>query len=332
VRVVHLTNMWPSTGSPHAGTFVVNLVEGLARKGVDGEVLSIERWRSKVEYFRALPRLVRMVQTGRFDLVHAQYAHCVLLAHAQRRVPVIGHFHGELQDGHGRKDLALAHLAARLTRHLIVVDPRSARRVRVPHLDVIPIGVDADRFRPSDRAEARRKLGLHLERPYVLFSSNPARPEKDYPLFQRAFRAIQARIPSASEFILHGRRYDEVATILNAVDVLILTSRAEASPTVVKEALLCNLPVLSTDVGDVGARLRGVSASAVLPRDPEAIAAAAADILLAGLRSNGRARADELDIGITADRTISFYRATLALEGRTLDEGSTSASSPRHVL
>jgi teichuronic acid biosynthesis glycosyltransferase TuaC len=328
VRVLHLTSMWPSSGSPHAGTFVVNLVEGLARKGIEGEVLSIERWRSKLEYFRALPRLIRMVRGGRFDLVHAQYAHCVLVAHGQRRIPVIGHFHGELQDGHGRKDFALAQLAARLTRHLIVVDQRSARRVRAPHVEVIPIGVDAERFRPTDRAEARRKIGLDLERPYVLFSSNPARPEKDYPLFQRTLRAIQARLPSASEFILHGRRYDEVPTILNAVDVLLLTSRAEASPTVVKEALLCNLPVLSTDVGDVGVRLRGVSASAVLPRDPEAIAAAATRILRAGLRSNGRMRADDLDVGVTADRTISFYRAALAREGRTLDDGTASARSP----
>lgn len=314
MRVLHLTNMWPSSGSPHAGTFVANLVNGLARRGVEGDVLSIERWRSKLEYFRVVPRLIRMIRQGRFDLVHAQYAHCVLLAHVQRLLPVVGQFHGELQDGHGRKDFALAQLAARMTRHLIVVDGRSAERVHSPHVEVIPIGVDTDLFHPMDRSEARRKLGLQADRPYVLFSSDPARPEKDYPLFQRAFRAIQRRLPSAAEFILHGRLYDEVPTILNAVDVLLLTSRAEASPTVVKEALLCNLPVLSTDVGDVRSRLRGVSASAVLQRDPEVLAAAASAILGARLRSNGCIRSSELDIEVTADKTIAFYREVLAIE------------------
>jgi teichuronic acid biosynthesis glycosyltransferase TuaC len=317
VRVLHLTNMWPSSGSPHAGTFVVSLVEGLVRKGVDCEVLSIERWRSKLEYFRALPRLFRMIRNGRFDLVHAQYAHSVLVAHAQRTVPVVGHFHGELQDGHGRKDYALAQLAARMTHHLIVVDECSAGRVRSPHLQVIPIGVDTDRFQPTDRGEARRKLGLDEERPYVLFSSNPARPEKDYPLFQRAFRAIQRRVPSAAEFVLHGRTYDAVPSILNAVDVLLLTSRAEASPTVVKEAMLCNLPVVSTDVGDVRLRLAGVSPSAVLARDPEILAAAASEILLRRLRSNGRTRAPDLDLTLTAERTMAFYLEALAIERRT---------------
>jgi teichuronic acid biosynthesis glycosyltransferase TuaC len=315
VRVLHLTNMWPSSGSPHAGTFVANLVEGLVRKGVDCEVLSIERWRSKLEYFRAVPRLFRMVRNGRFDLVHAQYAHSVLLAHAQRLVPVVGHFHGELQDGHGRKDYAIAQLAARITRHLIVVDQVSAQRVHSPHLQVIPIGVDAHSFRPMDRSEARRQLGLDADRPYVLFSSNPARPEKDYPLFHRTFRAIQRRFPRAAEFVLHGHLYDVVPTILNAVDVLLLTSRAEASPTVVKEAMLCNLPVVSTDVGDVRSRLDGVKPSAVVERDPEALAAAASAILLRGQRSNGRMKAAELDLALTAEMTVLFYREALAMEG-----------------
>ncbi len=314
MRVLHLTNMWPSSGSPHAGTFVVNLVEGLMRRGIDCEVLSIERWRSKLEYLRVLPRLVRLVRRGGFDLVHAQYAHSVLVAHAQRLVPVVGQFHGELQDGHGRKDYAMAQLAARMTRHLILVDQRSSQRVNSPHREVIPIGVDTSRFRPVDRSEARRKLGLDADRPYVLFSSNPARPEKDYPLFQRAFRAIQRLVPSASELVLHGRMYEAVPTILNAVDVLLLTSRAEASPTVVKEAMLCNLPVVSTDVGDVRSRLAGVTPSAVLDRDPEALGAAVVQILLRGRRSNGSARAAELDLAHTAARVTSFYRDALAIE------------------
>ena len=316
MRVLHLTNMWPSSGSPHAGTFVVNLVEGLVRKGVACEVLSIERWRSKLEYLRALPRLFRMVRDERFDLVHAQYAHSVLLAHAQRMVPVVGHFHGELHDGHGRKDYALAQLAARLTRHLIVVDQRSAERVRSPHLQVIPIGVDTDRFRPMDRIEARRRLGLDVDRPYVLFSSDPARPEKDYPLFRRALRAIQQRVPSAREFVLHGHDYYLVPTILNAVDVLVMTSRAEASPTVVKEAILCNLPVVSTDVGDVRLRLTGVHPAAVLGRDADALAGAASAILLSGHRSNGRSRAPDVDLERTAEKMVSFYAEAVAIERR----------------
>jgi glycosyltransferase involved in cell wall biosynthesis len=85
---------------------------------------------------------------------------------------------------------------------------------------------------------------------------------------------------------------------------------------VVKEAMLCNLPVVSTDVGDVRARLVGVSPSAVVERDPEALANAASAMLVGGVRSNGRARAPEIDLGRTAEKTISFYREALALEGK----------------
>src|SRR4030065_378658 len=43
----------------------------------------------------------------------------------------------------------------------------------------------------------------------------------------------------------------EVAAFLNACDCLLMTSNQEGSPNIVKEALACNLPVISIDVGDV---------------------------------------------------------------------------------
>jgi len=318
MRVLHLTNMWPSEGSPHAGTFVANLVEGLTRAGIESDVLPIERWRTKLEYLRAIPALRARLKSGRYDLVHAQYAHSVLVAcAAQRRVPVVAHFHGELQAGHGGKDYLLAQLAARMTPHVLVCDTRSAMKLKAAHVRVVPLGVDSARFAPRERAAACKKLGLDPAHKWVLFPSNPQRREKNYPLFAETMRRVTKAVPEARELVLHGIKYEDVPDVMNAADVLLLTSTCEASPTVVKEALLCNLPVVSTNVGDVAWMLNGVWPSAVTAADAEALAERAIALLRAGVRSDGRRREPLLNLRRTADAVSRFYGEVLGTEAAT---------------
>ena len=51
--------------------------------------------------------------------------------------------------------------------------------------------------------------------------------------------------------VMQGVAYADVPTWINASDVLLLTSLLEGSPTIVKEALACNVPIVSTPAGDV---------------------------------------------------------------------------------
>ncbi len=70
--------------------------------------------------------------------------------------------------------------------------------------------------------------------------------------------------------------------------ILLLTSRAEASPTVVKEALAALRPVVSTDVGDVRSWIEEGETGFVRPAE----AGALADAVLAAARlvREGRVR------------------------------------------
>src|SRR4029079_13851520 len=81
-----------------------------------------------------------------------------------------------------------------------------------------------------------------------------------------------------------------------AADALLCASLSEGSPNVVKEALACNLPVVSTPVGDVPERLKGVYPSAVVARDAHSIGEALVQILLERRRSNGREHVASLDL------------------------------------
>src|SRR5262249_57549685 len=127
-----------------------------------------------------------------------------------------------------------------------------------------------------------------------------------------------------------GERGGSVERRLGAADVRLFTPRKgnEGSPTVVKEATVIGLPVVTTDVGDVAEVLDGVTPSAVVEfPEPwgsaaargelvDALAERAFDVLADGRRSNGREVTAWLDWNAIARQVIGHYRRALAAAPR----------------
>src|SRR5918999_266903 len=111
---------------------------------------------------------------------------------------------------------------------------------------------------------------------------------------------------------------DRVPMIMNACDAMVLTSLAEGSPNVVKEAMACNLPVVSVPVGDVELLLEGVLRCRVAPREPEALGATLAAVLDEAAPSDGRQALVHkgLDACAVAGRIVAVYEDVRA--GRSL--------------
>jgi glycosyltransferase involved in cell wall biosynthesis len=97
-----------------------------------------------------------------------------------------------------------------------------------------------------------------------------------------------------------------------AADCLLLTSDWEGSPNVVKEALCCDLPVVSVDVGDVRQWLDQVSGSRVVAREPDSIAAALSDLIVDGSRVDGTPVRAALGLPRIAERVMDAYQEALA--------------------
>jgi glycosyltransferase involved in cell wall biosynthesis len=163
----------------------------------------------------ALPRLVRHIRSGGYDLVHTHlYRACVYGRLAARLAGVRAivateHSLGDSQmEGRrltrGVRGLYLA--SERLGRSTVAVSPTVADRLRrwgvpAPRIEVVPNGIDLDRFRfdPARRLHTRRLLGLP-ETAYVIGGVGRLAPGKRFDILIRAL----AELPDIFRLLLVG--------------------------------------------------------------------------------------------------------------------------------
>jgi len=310
MRVVVVTNMYPSPSEPQFGIFVKDQVDDLRLLGIDVEVVFFDGRQSWTRYAQAARKIQRLVREERFDLVHAHYGLSGAVALGQRRVPVVTTFHGSDVSGAIRWQAWISRLAARHSSP-IFVSKEGARRLRRADAPVIPAGVDIELFRPVDRADARRKLGWSLGPRYLLFTSSPRTPLKRADLFRAVLQEAKADVPSLKGVYLEGYTREQTSFVMNAVDVTLMTSDWEGSPVTVRESLACQTPVVSVPVGDVPTTLAGLPGCGVAPRDPAALARAVLAALEAGRPRELRRRAELSSRQRTAKRVAQVYESTV---------------------
>src|SRR3990172_11009947 len=80
MRVLVVTNMWPTATDPSFGVFVREQVGSVRALGVSVDVHFVAGRAGRLNYLRAVPDLRRWLATGSYDLVHAHYVLTGLVA------------------------------------------------------------------------------------------------------------------------------------------------------------------------------------------------------------------------------------------------------------
>lgn len=329
MKILTVTNMYPRPGKEGWGAFVKSQVESLRAAGIDMDILVVDGFRSKLEYLKAIPKLRRMCRENHYDVVHAHYGLSGLAARCQFRVPLVVSYCGDDLYGHsdanGRATLTslfwvqLHRLLSLIVDGVIVKSRCLNLRLPRPCGEIIPNGIDVSMFRPMDRAACRRELGLDPDALYVLFPYSPDRPRKNYKLVEavveRMNRSRSARGQEVRILTAHGLRHALVPLYMNAADVLLLTSFWEGSPNVVKEAMACDMRIVSTDVGDVRELTDGVAGCRICEATVEAATAATEEVLRDPRPPGGREAVAHLTTERVAERVIDVYRRVLRARG-----------------
>jgi glycosyltransferase involved in cell wall biosynthesis len=190
------------------------------------------------------------------------------------------------------------------SRNLADALPDDVDRARVR---IIPNGVDLDRFTPLDRSSCRRRLNWRNDRFHVLFSTNAGAPDKRPHLAHAAVRELNSLGIGAEFHQLSGVVHEEVPLWLNASDAVLVTSVSEGSPNIVKEALACNVPVVSLDVGDVREQIHGIHGCYIASDNPKDLADKLGAVRKGPSRVSGRPKMEQLSLSVVAQRLRAFY-------------------------
>jgi len=314
MKILAVTNMYPTPERPAFGTFVESQVDSLRREGIEVDVLFVDGRAHTRNYLWGFPRLWLRLLTNRYDLIHAHYVFSGVIARAQFLCPVVLTHHG-VEVLRGWQSI-LSRLITPLVDGVIVRSQEMKQRLNCSRAVVIPAGVDFDLFKPMSQMECRRSLGLPEDQKLILWAGEHFRAEKRFDIAKEAVDRLRKRILDAELVLVTGKPHSTVPLYMNACDALLLVSDAEGSPNVVKEAMACNMPIVTVAVGDVADVIGDTDGCYMCSQEPEDVVQKLEMALRRGRRTEGRERIRSLDIGLVSRRITELYQRLIEQKKR----------------
>ena len=305
----------------HFAPFVEEQARALQQQGCEVVFFGVQG-KGLMGYLRCLPALKRAIQQHKPDLIHAHYGLSGLLANLQRIVPVVTTYHGS--DINVPSVLRFSKIAMRLSAWNIFVSKRNIAIAKPTNkYTLLPCGVNLPLSWSEMQTQQVEQLTLNQwvqEKlnagvKYMLFAGAFDNAVKDAALAKAAINELAIEGVQVELIELKGYNRDQVNALMYNCDALLMTSKTEGSPQVIKEAMACGCPIVSVDVGDVAERVSGVEGCYIVPtREPKDIAEALRKAIAFEGKTNGRERI--LEMGLSneqvAKRLVEIYKQILS--------------------
>ena len=291
------------------GDVVKNQGESLVKEGIEVDYFVIKP--GLLGYIFAIPEIWKAFKRRNYNLVHAHYSLSAFAASMAGSFPLVVSLMGSDTYMSGFLRVVARFFYKNRWRVTIVKTIKMKEKLMMDNAHVIPNGVDIERFKPIPKYDARNHVGFPSDKKLILFISIPNRPEKNLELAEDALKAI-----NNSDVVLkhiYNVPNEDMPFFYNAADALLLTSKWEGSVNVVKEAMACNCPVVSTDVGDVKWVIGETEGCYITSFDTANITEQIRAALTFGKRTNGRQKI--LDLGLDSEtiavKIITVYKSII---------------------
>jgi glycosyltransferase involved in cell wall biosynthesis len=291
------------------GTIVRKQGESLIRAGIDVDFFTINK-KGIFGYLISIPELIKRIKKDNIDLIHAHYSFSAFSAAlAFTGKPLVVSLMGSDTMKKGILKIAIK-IFNRFSWSKVIVKSRNMEKsVGIQNCEIIPNGVDFEQFKPIPMALARKELNWDEDNKYIIFVSDPNRFEKNFSLAKESVRNLKE--DNVELIAVYNISHQYIPLYMSAANVLVLTSLWEGSPNVIKEAMACNLPIVSTDVGDVKELISSTDGCYIAPADPMDFAIELEKALGFTKPTNGRENIKFLDQNIIAEKIIGIYKSVI---------------------
>ncbi|MDA8944036.1 glycosyltransferase [Porticoccaceae bacterium] len=246
MRVLFVTNCYPTKKDPDYGIFVKTQYNSLSSM-VDLDVHFINgRENGFKEYFKKPPRHI----IDSCDVIHFHHVFCLLASlpwvmFARKKIVLsfLNEFANEIKFGLPNffKVLICRFSILFCDRYIM----KSTNDLTHKKAVYLPNGVDSEFFIAASSPSDTNKI-------FFVSSKNRFRKQKRLDVAEKVIDVLKENYGiSAKLFIASGLRREEYHRQLSTSKLHLLCSDYEGSPNSIKEAMSCNIPVVSTDVGNV---------------------------------------------------------------------------------
>ncbi|WP_186758638.1 glycosyltransferase family 4 protein [Echinicola salinicaeni] len=328
IRVLFITNGYPTNSKPEFCVFTKEQIEGLNKTGkVESDLIFInsteDGW---IQYIKSILPIVR--KSREYEVIHTFHGFVFLLTYFLTffsRKKIVASFLNNIDKEY--KELRYFNYVFSLITKLLIKDNRVFKifKDKVPSYAgdnsfYLPNGVDLNKFYPIDEFNAKEKLDLDSNVRYILFvsSKDKFRAQKRYDIYLEVLRILKDvyHHDDIRELCLVNTERSKLVYYFNASCLHLLCSDFEGSPNSVKEALACNIPVVSRNVGNVSKMLKGVDGTYVSNNaDPKVLAELVDKVLKSSDKFDLRSHLVKsgLDMDSKSEELLALYKNILRI-------------------